>query len=207
MRRIAALAVLIALGPTCALGGNVVNIHDTDWFPVQIGPIESALWVEGYGYYDTEGRGAALLFLSDEEADCDDALSWSAYMSYYYGGEDAPRTITDDGHGLLAYWVWYDEEGGDAGYEGTYGSFGGGVMEDEGHVVRQMQVLAWDEGVIYYAGGYGASGGYGTIVDHGGGEVSGSLDMAELDATFRAENCGEAEDTYDSTYDSGTAVR
>ncbi|MFZ5477112.1 MAG: hypothetical protein ACOZNI_10085 [Myxococcota bacterium] len=197
-------SLLLALA--CSSTGRV-DVHEPTLFPVEFGRIRSSLWVENWYGYTSEDSGTALLFLSDEEADCDDALSWGPY--YAYAGDDL---LTDKGHGVLVLYMWGawygDDGGGEGGFEGTYASVPGYVLDEEGTVMRRAYVLAWSEGVLYYTSGYGGGGGYATVSDYGSGEVSGRVDVTALDVGYVANNCGELPsyyDTYDYTYDGWTS--
>lgn len=189
-----------------ASGKNTVHIESPELVPYDIGPIETALWLNMSEGQEAQGEGIAILVMSDASISCAELEAWWSGVfgfGYAYEDEEPPGL---DGNGVFAYFLWsqYDEEGDgdDAGYEGLYGGalYEGGAASDEGDLSRRVLVTLYSEGVLWIPGGYGGTNG--EVTTYTDNTVSGRLTGSFLDANFEADHCGSLEpDGYDTGFD------
>lgn len=162
-----------------------LKVKDKAVVPVEIGKIQSSLWMET-GWQGDEGAGQAFLILSDGDLECDELLDQlnGIYSLLYSYEEDI---FYQDSNGLMAVFAWshYDDE--DAGYEGIY-TTSGYAYSEEGDLERQMLSLLFGEGVMWFT--YYGTPGVAEITEHSDKEVSGTIRTTLFDASFTAENCG-----------------
>lgn len=173
---------------SCSLlrGDSWVKLHDKALLPVEVGKIQSALWV-GWGSEPEYGYGSALLLLIDQEMDCDEAMEALSGYDWLYGSGPFEGV-----NGIMGYFAWYHYDDVNAGFEGLYVS-GGYAYSLQGDLERQFLPLLLGDGQFYLS--YGSPG-FAEISAYDDDEVRGTIDTTIVDAGFAAENCGEVDRYY-----------
>jgi len=182
------LVPLLTLVACASWATNWVKVKDPGYLPMEIGKIQSALWVDYLGGDGDDGYGTAMLVMSDEELDCDDLLEQLG--GYYWLSDD--DSFISDGNGLLMLWTWWRWDDDNAGYEGTYASGGYGyayAYSDDGQEERRLGILPFGNGMLWTP--LGAGQGFGVISSHDDDEVIGRFDTDLVDGGFTAEHCGQ----------------
>ncbi len=191
LRNLGAFALATTFAVTCGRwGSNWIALNDKRSVPVELGAIQSALWIEmGAPEY---GFGQGWLVMSDEDIDCEDLETEYGYYFYglIYSEED---NFLGQGSGMLALYAWWQDDDSDAGYEGIY-SAGGYSTSEEGELERRMLPVLYGDGVLWLDY-YGAAG-HSEILEHSDDQVVGTINSDLLDARFTAENCGSFESDY-----------
>lgn len=149
--------------------------------PVDLGRVESALWVDSSEYYSGNGWNSAYgrgqLLMSTESVSCEEL-------------DDFEDEGVWNSEGLFANFRWSADGTGDVdlGYEGEYY---GGVdhegWEDGVAFSRSFEGAVFGDGGLYY---FEYARGVAEVSDWSEGEVSGRLETSLYVARFQAENCG-----------------
>ena len=165
---------------------NQVKVKEPDLVPFEIGRIQSSLFLETTQSNVDNGRGVAMLLMSDQEVSCDAFKLAFSDRYYYYSLLTAQSSVFEGSSGVLALFQWHHDEQENAGWEGSYPVFGY-AESDGGDLERSAWVLPFSDEMTWIS----FTGGYARIEGLSGGGIEGDLNTRALEATYDAENCGQ----------------
>jgi len=174
--------ILLWLGCTRT---NQVDVKDPDLVPFDIGRIQSARFLETQFSNVDQGRGVAMLLMSDQDVSCDAFKLAFSGNSYYYGLLTGQSSVFQDSSGLVAVFQWNHDGETNAGWEGDYPVFSYAESE-EGALERSAWVLPFadDQTWIAFSGGFAR-------IDGMNSGIEGEIRTRALEASFDAEYCGK----------------
>lgn len=176
---------MILLLAACT-GSNDVTVKNPDLVPFEVGRIRSALFLETRESQVDQGRGTALLLMSDQEVGCDAfKLAFGDEDSFYNTILGGQSSLFSDATGVVAVFSWRHFEEQNAGWEGAYPVFSYSYTQDE--LERSSWLLPFQNEETWIA----FSGGYANIDGMSGGDVEGDFETRSLKGEFDAEYCGQ----------------